>query len=206
MYSKLKATVDRLQPETINKTRQETLQLLIDYLMSKVAFENIPKLNFICTHNARRSHLSQVWAQTMAHHMGIQIQTFSGGMEATAFHTNAVAAIKRAGFQVETGIGSNPRYKVSFSEDTAPMVCYSKAYDDKTNPSADFAAVMTCSDADEACPVVAGADVRIKLLYEDPKVSDGTDHEHQTYDERSTQIATEMKYIFETVKKRMSKN
>jgi len=59
---------------------------------------------------------------------------------------------------------------------------------------------MTCSQADEACPMITGADQRIALTYEDPKVSDGTDQQEKIYKERSEQIATEMKYVFSKIK------
>lgn len=80
------------------------------------------------------------------------------------------------------------------------MTCYSKTFDDAVNPSAGFAAIMTCSEADAECPIVLGADVRIKLFYEDPKVSDGSGNEEKVYGERSRQIALEMAYVFSNVK------
>jgi arsenate reductase len=45
-------------------------------------------------------------------------------------------------------------------------------------------------------PFIPGADKRISLPYEDPKSYDNTADEGKMYDERSIQIATEMKYIF----------
>lgn len=41
-----------------------------------------------------------------------------------------------------------------------------------------------------------GADARIAIPYDDPKASDGTEHEAQTYDERCRQIAREKLYAF----------
>ena len=64
---------------------------------------------------------------------------------------------------------------------------------------------MTCSEADEACPVIFGADVRVKLLYEDPKSADGTDYEVNTYDERCFQIATEMFHVMKQVFTKLQK-
>ncbi|MEM6771423.1 MAG: protein-tyrosine-phosphatase, partial [Bacteroidota bacterium] len=71
-------------------------------------------------------------------------------------------------------------------------ICFSKRYDDAVNPKANFAAVMTCSDADENCPFIPGADVRIPLTYEDPKVADGTPEEATVYDERLREIGREL--------------
>ena len=58
---------------------------------------------------------------------------------------------------------------------------------------------MTCSEADEACPVVLGAALRIPIRYEDPKIYDGTHEESTAYDARCLQIATEMLYLFSRV-------
>ena len=177
----------------------EDRKAVLNQLKAYVQDNEIPKLNFICTHNSRRSHLSQIWAQVFACHFNVSLETFSGGTEATAFNPNAVAALRRAGFKIESEGGENPRYEVSFSDDQEKMVCYSKTFDDPLNPQEDFAAVMTCSEADADCPFVPGASARIKLFYEDPKVSDGTPEESQTYDERCAQIANEMKYIFSAI-------
>ena len=181
---------------SIDDDRKKVLDELVQY----VSNQDQPKLNFICTHNSRRSHLSQVWAQVMAHHHGVPVETFSGGTEATAFNPNAVAALQRAGFAIKDDGGTTPNYEVSFDEAMEPMICFSKEYDHDTNPKQSFAAVMTCSEADSGCPVVFGAGTRIKLFYQDPKVSDGTPHEAKTYDERCAQIATEMKYVFSSIK------
>jgi hypothetical protein len=34
---------------------------------------------------------------------------------------------------------------------------------------------MTCNNADEACPMVFGAEARFSVKYDDPKAFDGTD-------------------------------
>ncbi|WP_436514806.1 low molecular weight phosphatase family protein [Ekhidna sp. To15] len=195
MHTKIKDYISSLD-QNIENSRKPVLEQLAAYIRDN---EN-PELNFICTHNSRRSHLSQIWAQVFAHHAGIKVSTFSGGTEATAFHPNAVAALRRVGFDISAGVGENPRYQVSFSKDHKPMTCFSKTFDDQGNPSSGFAAIMTCSEADADCPYVPGASARIKLFYEDPKVSDGTSKEALTYDERCAQIAREMRYIFSIIK------
>ena len=125
----------------------------------------------------------QLWAAAAAHHFGVApVETYSGGTEVTAFHPNAVDAIARAGFRVERGSGDNPHYTVTFAHDAAPLECFSKTYDDPVNPQGGFAALMTCAEADKACPVVFGAELRVPLRYDDPKVSDGTGNEVTVYD------------------------
>lgn len=194
MKKEIKNYIDALDHH-IDDSRKQVLDQLADYIRKT----DHPKLNFICTHNSRRSHLSQIWAQVFGHYYGIDLSTYSGGTEATAFHPNAVEALRRAGFTIVRGDGDNPKYEVSFADEAEAMICFSKTFDDSFNPQADFAAVMTCSDADEECPFVPGANARIKLLYEDPKVADGTPEEAKKYDERCTQIASEMNYIFSSI-------
>ncbi|MCB0815108.1 MAG: hypothetical protein KDB87_18330 [Flavobacteriales bacterium] len=156
------------------------------------------ELTFICTHNSRRSHLSQLWAATAAWSLGLDyVRTFSGGTEATAFNPRAVAAVERAGFQVQKPEGSNPMVAVSFTKDHEAERCWSKRYDDPANPQKDFCAVMTCSEADKNCPIVFGALDRISLPYQDPKKADGTPMEATRYDERCLQIATELWYVMQ---------
>lgn len=155
------------------------------------------KMVFICTHNSRRSHLGQIWAAAMVEWFGLKgISTFSGGTEATAFNPRAVAALRRAGFSILDEPGTNPHYKVGPMLGYYPWQCFSKRFDDNGNPQADFMAIMTCSDADQACPIVPGASFRIGLTYLDPKIADGTVEEQLTYDERCKQIGSEMYFLF----------
>jgi protein-tyrosine-phosphatase len=199
MHQELVTYIQTLEDDLseIGDKRKQKLNQLADFISSKIRNGNDAKLTFICTHNSRRSHFCLIWAAVLAHHFEQRpnIQTFSGGTEATAFNPRAVAAIRRAGFKVENPGGENPRYKVSYAENAAPLSCFSKTFDDEINPQDDFAAVITCSDADENCPVVPGTSLRIAIPYVDPKVSDGTPEEAQTYDERCRQIATEMYYM-----------
>jgi arsenate reductase len=200
----LAATVETAMDEfpAIPEARKARLAEIAAFVQSQRADGETASLTFICTHNSRRSHLSQIWAQTAASVFGVNgVTTFSGGTEATAFNPRAVAAVQRAGFFVEVpeGAAGNPLYRVRFATDDEPMECFSKVFDEAPNPRQGFAAVMTCSDADAACPLVPGAAARIAIPYVDPKVSDGSDAEAATYDERCLQIATEMLYAFSLV-------
>ena len=146
--------------------------------------------------------MGQIWAQAAAYYYGIEgIRTFSGGTEATAFNPNAVKAMVDAGFEIKSsGNPDNPVYQVSFANDCKPMQVYSKRYDDESNPRKDFCAIMTCSDADENCPFIPGATLRIPITYEDPKAFDNTPGEYKAYAERCFQIGTEMFYLFNKVR------
>jgi arsenate reductase len=183
------AEADRIPPE-----RKSRLQKLADYVHERA--DAVAALTFVCTHNSRRSQLARVWAAVAARHFGLDhVRTYSGGTEVTAFNPRAVAALERAGFRVEDPGGENPHYLVRFSPVVPPLACWSKTYDDPANPKTDFAAVMTCAQADADCPFIPGADARISLPYDDPKEADGTPHEVERYDERLRQIGRELFYV-----------
>lgn len=187
----------------ISPARRELLQQLTAFVEQRVQAGQVVHLNFICTHNSRRSHLSQLWAQAAAYHYKVpNVQAYSGGTEATAFNPRAVKAMMEAGFQiVKVNDGDNPVYEVTFADEINPVTAFSKKYDDPFNHNKDFAAVMTCSHADENCPVVLGATARIALTYDDPKEFDGTSMEAEKYKERVEEIGTEILYAFSQVKK-----
>lgn len=194
MYKKLETYIQGLKKEVsdISDIRQDKLCQIAEFIQSN----DTAKLTFICTHNSRRSHLCQIWAATLADYFGLDhIQTFSGGTEATTFNQRAVAALERCGFNIQNPGGENPHYRVSFADDSPALVCFSKTFDDRRNPNENFAAIMTCSDADRNCPIVPGASKRFTIPYIDPKRVDDTPQESQIYDERCHQIATEMYYL-----------
>lgn len=196
----LKQIADQLLTQEISLERKKVLTPLIEYIQ-KSKEKNLPiQLNFICTHNSRRSQFSQIWAQTAADYYGIDVSCFSGGVEVTAFNNRAVASIERSGFKVLKVGNENPLYSIYNSENGSLIKAFSKLYNDEINPSSHFAAVMTCSHADENCPFIIGADDRIAVRYEDPKAFDDTNVESEKYDERSIQIAGEMFYVFSQIK------
>src|SRR5712691_4828349 len=161
------------------------------------------QMTFICTHNSRRSHMSQIWAQTAAYYYGLdKIYAFSGGTEATACNCRTVAAMRRVGFGIEDATsGDNPVYLVRYAEDRPPISAYSKLYNAAPNPKRDFIALMTCSVADKSCPVVHGALARFAIHYADPRVCDDTPTETAAYNERCREIAREMFYIMAEVRR-----
>jgi arsenate reductase (thioredoxin) len=187
--------------EQISDARKPILKQLTEFVSDRSKAGQVASLNFICTHNSRRSHISQIWAQTAAQYYGISnVQCYSGGTEATAFNPRAVNAMRDAGFDIQViKDGSNPVYSVKFSNDAPALTVFSKKYDDDYNPKKDFAAIMTCSHADENCPLVPGATRRIALTYDDPKDFDGTPLEAAKYAERVHEIGCEIFYAFSQV-------
>jgi arsenate reductase len=203
MYPDLKMFIAARVAEldTITAERKGELEELAAYVQTCLNNNKPCRLNFICTHNSRRSQMAQVWAATAAAHHGITgVSMFSGGTEATAFNPRAVAALERAGFEIiKTTDDVNPVYHIRYSDEAPPMTCFSKVYNQMSNPKEWFCAVMTCSRADQNCPIVHGAGERIAITYEDPKVADDTPQEQAKYDERCRQIAREMLYVFSQV-------
>ncbi|MDR5590733.1 protein-tyrosine-phosphatase [Christiangramia sp. SM2212] len=200
LYPEIVQKINSVKKLKIPQERKDGLQPLIDFIQLKKDANEPIKLNFICTHNSRRSQLGQIWAKAISANYGIETACYSGGTEATAFFKNAINALRRAGFKIDEKSGENPHYYVQFSNEMESIKCYSKIYDSEENPSENFAAVMTCSHADENCPFISGSDARIALDYKDPKEFDGTPEEEKKYDERSDQIASEMIYVFENIK------
>lgn len=180
--------------ETVDKDRKKVLQSIVSYIQNRLNTGGPLQLIFICTHNSRRSQFAQIWAQTAADYYGVSCGTYSGGVEVTAFNHRAIDALAEKGFGVTKSEGTNPIIKIHNSY--RAMKCFSKLVDDELNPKNHFAAIMTCSHADENCPMVHGMEKRIALNYEDPGRYDGTEDEQLKYNERSEQIAKEMFYIF----------
>ncbi len=199
MIEPLHKFIQQVQEETpfILEDRKAALDTLSDLIHQQIKVKGSAELLFVCTHNSRRSQFAQVWAQFFAQANGIaELTCYSGGTETTAVYPSTIAAITRAGLESEiVKEGENPRYRLNLGEGMKGVELYSKIYDDVSNPQAGFTAIMTCSEADDACPAIPGALVRVPLTYEDPKHSDGSPEEDETYDETCLIIASEMYYV-----------
>jgi arsenate reductase len=204
IFAPLNKTLESLlaQFDTITGERKVILKELTDFIRQKSEAGQPIHLNFICTHNSRRSHIAQIWAQLAAYFYGVNdVTCFSGGTEATAFNRRAVQAMETAGFKITINQdGANPVYDVRYASNAPTLTVFSKKYDDEFNPKKDFAAIMTCSHADENCPLVLGAVKRITLTYNDPKDFDGTPLESAKYSERVHEIGKEILYALSRVK------
>ncbi|MBT8314790.1 MAG: protein-tyrosine-phosphatase [Maribacter sp.] len=201
LFSEIEKIIKGLNPQTISEERKAILQPLTAFIQSKVSKDQEIRINFICTHNSRRSHLSQVWAQTMAHYFNIKnVFCYSGGTEATALYPMVADTLRNSGFEVNTiSEGNNPIYSIKYADNAHPIVGFSKRLDDDFNPKSKFAAILTCDSANEACPFVPGAEKRIPITFEDPKAFDNTLQQAEKYHERSLQIATELFFVFSQI-------
>lgn len=201
LYPTVAAHCERLarQFDAIPQDRKVLLAKIADFIRERKTTNRAIRLMFVCTHNSRRSHFGQVAAAVGAAYYGVPaVEVYSGGTEATAFHPNAIAALRDLGFGVHTeeAQAANPTWEVRFGEGERVTTCFSKVYNHEVNPTEDVAAVMTCSDAEQNCPYIPGVALRIATTYTDPKVSDGTPQQAETYGGRFEQILTEMLYAF----------
>lgn len=190
--------------DQIPEERKATIREIGDYLVEEQSHDRPISMLFICTHNSRRSQMGQLWMEAAARYYGVEgISASSGGTEGTAFNPRAVAALKRAGFDFTANpseTGNNPQYLVKMGRNIPGIITYSKKYGDPFNPQTDFVAIMVCSEADQSCPLVDGADARFSLPYDDPRYFDDTPSETMKYDERCRQIAREIFFLMEYVK------
>lgn len=204
MYPAIKTYCTELTSEfsAISKERKGLLEKIVAYIIQKQKENKPVNLVYICTHNSRRSHFGQVWAQVASAYYGVKnVHSFSGGTEATAFNINAINALKRVGFDIKpVNTEKNSLFHVFYGDQHKPIECFSKVYDDPKNPQKEFAAIMTCSDAEENCPFIPGVELRIGTTYDDPKAFDNTPQQDQMYDERCRQIARETFYVFSLIK------
>jgi len=203
MFPQIQSHCDRLVQEfqSISEDRKMLLEKISNYIQVKKDSKQAIHLMFVCTHNSRRSHFGQIWASVAAHYYQItDVHTYSGGTEATAFHPNAIKALESSGFLVTPDSKSaNASFTVHFSLEES-TTCFSKVYDDDFNPHSNFAAIMTCSDAEENCPFIPGVELRVGTTYDDPKAFDGSVQQDEKYLERSEQIALECLYVFSRIR------
>lgn len=201
LYPKIQEFIQTLSTKEIAEERKVILQPLISFIKDKVDTKEEIRLNFICTHNSRRSHLSQVWAQVLAAHFNVpNVYCYSGGTEATAMFPMAAKTLVKSGLKIKTiAFGNNPIYSIKYDENSHPVIGFSKTYDDDFNPQVQFAAILTCSNADKGCPFIPGAEKRIPITFKDPKAFDNTPEQEEKYLERSIQIASELYYVYNCV-------
>jgi len=198
MYTEIQEYLLEIGSKPISIERQKVLTPFREFVQQKLKEKKHLRLNFICTHNSRRSHLAQVWAQTIAIYFKLKdVYCYSGGTEATALNQNIIDSLKFTGFRIEKlSSNENPVYSIKFKDNVHPVIGFSKKFDALFNPQSRFVAVMTCSDADENCPFINGAETRFALNYQDPKLFDNTPQQNEKYLERTNQIANEMYWVF----------
>lgn len=183
----------------VSNKRVFLINEIVNYIYKKTSENKIPKLNFICTHNSRRSQLCQFWASFFSNYYNIKCEVYSGGTVETEVHKSVLNNISDYGFNISFKECNNPIYSIKFKNQNLGNY-FSKFYYNFENPKNEFAAIMTCSDAENNCPVVEGSEIKFSLPYEDPKKYDKSKNEKNEYKKTSETIASEMNYLFKTIK------
>jgi len=206
IIEKLKAFENKI--DEIPEGRKAVLREISEYIAMGFKSDETAQLVYICTHNSRRSHFCQVWSAVAAEFLGLthRVECYSGGTESTAFHPNAIHALEETGFRISRTEGDNPVHTIFYSNDSAPLTCFSKKYNHPENPAQKFMAVMVCDEADEACPLISGAAKRLSLPYKDPKTGDGKPEEDEVYQNRSLEIGCDMYYAVKIAKQLITKH
>lgn len=203
MFTKIEKLCRKFESErdSISIERKQVLNNIASAIDFQIENKGKSQLIYICTHNSRRSHFGQIWANVAAefYEMSSVIEAFSGGTEVTALHPNSITALETMCFKIESSTAeSNPKYEVKFGDDLS-TTCFSKVYDDSENPQDNFLAIMTCSHADENCPFIPGATSRFATPYEDPKLFDNTKLQDEKYLERALEIGREVFYMMSLI-------
>jgi len=187
----------------VEANRTKLLKKIALQIASELKENREVNLNYICTHNSRRSQLAQVWSSYATNYFKLpNIQSFSGGTAVTSFHRNTVKTLQEVGFkfQILEFSHQNPEYLISYENSLNPILGFSKLYFDE-HIKKPFIAITTCSNADENCPFIADAVQRFHLPFNDPKNFDNTLYKSEKYLETTKQIAGEIHFIFDLIKK-----
>jgi len=187
--------VDKIFEMEVSNKRAIVLNEIVNYINKKRSEKKISKLNFICTHNSRRSQFCQFWATFFSNYYNISCEAYSGGTVETEVYKSVVNNIRDYGFNISFKESNNPIYSIKFKNLNLGNY-FSKLYYDFENPKNEFAAIMTCSDAENNCPFVEGSEIKFSLPYEDPKKYDKSKSEKNDYKKTSEKIASEMNYLF----------
>jgi len=199
LYPEIERFLETLPSSVRSKERAEKWDMLAENLDQNRLHGAI---NFICTHNARRSILSQSLATVLIHKYGLSnIKAWSGGAEETFVHPNSIAALQRIGFRLIKEItGNNPHYFMAYSEDAPLLELFSKKFDDPTTP-APYHAILVCSKGDVACPFIPNVGSRTLIPFEDPGAFDDTPQAEKAYDETAKIIGQELSSFFSALAK-----
>ena len=199
LYPEITEFLNGINTNSMESNRQEKWNDLAQHLRKT---DNKGAINFICTHNARRSVISQSIASALAYHYGLNgIVAWSGGAEETFVHPNSIKLLLRIGFRLkEQTTGENPRYTLSFAVDAPDLLLFSKKFDDPSSP-APYHAILVCSKGDAACPFIPNVASRTLIPFEDPGAYDNTPQADEAYYEAATRIGGELKQFFQLLVK-----
>lgn len=188
--------------DMLDETQDAAGRKLVDWIVENYRSGQPLAITCVCTGNSRRSILTATMVNVSAAYYGLpEIRGYSGGTKPSAFNERTVTTLREIGIEV-TKLGAeatrgeaataNPKHRIRWGSgpenSSMQVIEFSKKYDDASNPSSGFAALIVCGDAEEDCPLIKGASTRISMPYLDPKAYDGTKLEAQKYAERRDDI------------------
>ncbi|MCG1037755.1 hypothetical protein [Polaribacter sargassicola] len=187
----------------LNSERRDILLNIANKIIEEYNNNKLVNINFICTHNSRRSQMAQVWAFFAAQYFNLNINSFSGGTEITSFNRNTIKTLQKASikFQLDDFSHQNPKYLISFKGISKTLLVFSKRYDYKENKTP-FIAITTCDNANAKCLFIPEASRRFHLPFEDPQSSENTELRDKKYLEINEKIAAEIYFIFLEINKK----
>ena len=71
-------TIDTILKMEVLDNRAFVLNEIANYTYKKISENKVPKLNFICTHNSRRSQFCQFWATFFLNIIMLSVKFFLG--------------------------------------------------------------------------------------------------------------------------------
>ena len=184
--------------EQIPDERKADLARLADYIRQRQAGDGGARITFICTHNSRRSHLAQVWAQVAAYYYAVPRCPPIPAARRSPRSTRE----RQRPFNVPV-CGSrptNPPQPIRAIE-WRPVIAGRRSSVTRsglTKLPIPRAASPPCLTAPKPTrparwSAVAICDCRSAMMT--PKAADGTAEEAAVYDQRSRQIGREMLYV-----------
>ena len=202
LNSRIINSIELIKKSSSTHSSKKELLKLIDYISNKINLDKEININFICTHNSRRSIFSQIWAKVFSDYYGLQkVRTFSGGTESTYVSQNVIKTLSSYGFVInKLDQKKNSNYEITYSSSKNKILIFSKKYNEISNPKKNFVAVTTCLSAKENCPFISSSEKIISLSYDDPKKYDKISEPTKMYLNISNQIATDMNFVFSNLK------
>jgi protein-tyrosine phosphatase/arsenate reductase len=188
--------------KNLPEERRRILEEIADYVYGAIQIEKKATVLIIGTNNASRSIMTEAWAYAAAHYYHVRgIEIFSGGTVVSRISSGSLKALEKAGFIIyKVTNGGNPHYEIKYSYNLRPITAFSKLYNGRDMPHANYGAVFVCSNADQNTPFLGGMNFRTSLHYFDPIAYDNTPEAGIKYDERCREIATEIFYLFYCLK------
>ena len=120
--------------------------------------ESRERVLFLCTHNSARSQIAEGLLRSLA---GDRFEAFSAGTEATRVRPEAISVMAEVGVDIS-------------AQQSKTLERYLREPFDLV--------VTVCDDANEACPVFAGAKERLHWSFPDPSAAaGGYEERHQAF-------------------------